>query len=640
MKNIIYGERALSKWLIFLIDQFIISWAFAVSFFIVMQFEFNSILRGTFFIYSGVYSLIAICVFIKMRIHTGIIRYSNTEDIFRIFSAVLLTGILYAIVVMAFIIPYFHLLVRQFSIVAVLNFFVSTSILIMLRIGVKSFFSFIKNAQKGNKEIVLIYGSDSASILLKQALEVRRESKFEIIGFIDDDLDKVDKYIEQKKVYPTSSIQKLKNKYKISNLVVMSNCLNVDGKKNAIDKCMEEGIKVQTVPPADQWLYGKLQLNQIRSLKIEDLLQRDAIILKKTNILNEITGKRVLITGAAGSIGSEIVRQVLSYNPQQVILCDQAESPLHELQLEVEDNFPGAKTAIYMADIQNIRRIRSMFKQYRPQIVFHAAAYKHVPMMENNPSEAVNTNVLGTKNLADISVEFKVDKFIMISTDKAVNPTNIMGASKRIAEIYIQSLNLPGKIRDISSTQTRFITTRFGNVLGSNGSVVSRFKAQIEKGGPLTVTHPDITRYFMTIPESVQLVMEAAAIGNGGEIFVFDMGCPIKIVDLAKNMIKLSGLIPDKDVEIVFSGLRPGEKLFEELLNKEEQSIPTHHNKIKISRVITYPLDYVDQAINELVELNNLGNDYEVVKKMKEIVPEFKSNNSIYEKLDIFNLLV
>ena len=640
MKNIIYGERALSKWLIFLIDQFIISWAFAVSFFIVMQFEFNNILRGTFFIYSGVYSLIAICVFIKMRIHTGIIRYSNTEDIFRIFSAVLLTGILYAIVVMAFIIPYFHLLVRQFSIVAVLNFFVSTSILIMLRIGVKSFFSFIKNAQKGNKEIVLIYGSDSASILLKQALEVRRESKFEIIGFIDDDLDKVDKYIEQKKVYPTSSIQKLKNKYKISNLVVMSNCLNVDGKKNAIDKCMEEGIKVQTVPPADQWLYGKLQLNQIRSLKIEDLLQRDAIILKKTNILNEITGKRVLITGAAGSIGSEIVRQVLSYNPQQVILCDQAESPLHELQLEVEDNFPGAKTAIYMADIQNIRRIRSMFKQYRPQIVFHAAAYKHVPMMENNPSEAVNTNVLGTKNLADISVEFKVDKFIMISTDKAVNPTNIMGASKRIAEIYIQSLNLPGKIRDISSTQTRFITTRFGNVLGSNGSVVSRFKAQIEKGGPLTVTHPDITRYFMTIPESVQLVMEAAAIGNGGEIFVFDMGCPIKIVDLAKNMIKLSGLIPDKDVEIVFSGLRPGEKLFEELLNKEEQSIPTHHNKIKISRVITYPLDYVDQAINELVELNNLGNDYEVVKKMKEIVPEFKSNNSIYEKLDIFNLLV
>ena len=414
MKNIIYGERALSKWLIFLIDQIIISWAFAVSFFIVMQFEFNNILRGTFFIYSGVYSLIAICVFIKMRIHTGIIRYSNTEDIFRIFSAVLLTGILYAIVIMAFIIPYFHLLVKQFSIVAVLNFFVSTSILIMLRIGVKSFFSFIKNAQKGNKEIVLIYGSDSASILLKQALEVRRESKFEIIGFIDDDLDKVDKYIEQKKVYPSSSIQKLKNKYKISNLVVMSNCLNVDGKKIAINKCMEEGIKVQTVPPADQWLYGKLQLNQIRSLKIEDLLQRDAIILKKTNILNEITGKRVLITGAAGSIGSEIVRQVLSYNPQQVILCDQAESPLHELQLEVEDNFPGAKTAIYMADIQNIRRIRSMFKQYRPQIVFHAAAYKHVPMMENNPSEAVNTNVLGTKNLADISVEFKVDKFIMI----------------------------------------------------------------------------------------------------------------------------------------------------------------------------------------------------------------------------------
>ncbi|WP_026897140.1 nucleoside-diphosphate sugar epimerase/dehydratase [Daejeonella oryzae] len=640
MKNIIYGERALSKWLIFLIDQIIISWAFAVSFFIVMQFEFNEILRGSFFIYSGLYTLIAICVFIRMRIHTGIIRYSNTEDIFRIFSSVLLLSILYAVVVNALIIPYFNLAIKQFPLVVVLNFFISTSLLIMLRIGVKSFFGYIKNMQKGDKEVVLIYGSDSSSILLKQALEVKKQNRFEIIGFIDDDFDKVNKYIEQKKVYPTSSIETLKKKFKISSLVVMSNCLNVDGKKRAIEKCMEQGIVVQTVPPADQWLYGKLQLNQIRNLRIEDLLQREAIILKKNNILNEITGKRVLITGAAGSIGSEIVRQVLSYNPQQVILCDQAESPLHELQLEVEDNFPGAKTAMYIADIQNERRVRAMFKHYKPQIVFHAAAYKHVPMMENNPTEAINTNVLGTKILADISIEYKVDKFIMISTDKAVNPTNVMGASKRIAEIYIQSLNKPGKNNEVPTSQTRFITTRFGNVLGSNGSVISRFQSQIEKGGPVTVTHPEITRYFMTIPEAVQLVMEAAAIGNGGEIFVFDMGTPVKIVDLAKNMIKLSGLIPDKDVEIVFSGLRPGEKLYEELLNKEEHSIPTHHQKIKISRVITYPFHYVDQVINELVDLNDLGDDYEVVKKMKEIVPEFKSNNSVYEKLDIFNLIV
>ncbi len=642
MKNILYGERALSKWLIFLIDQIIVSWAFAVSFFIVMQFEFNEILRGSFFIYSGVFILLSVCVFIKMRIHTGIIRYSNTEDIFRIFSAVLLTNILYAVVVFAFVIPYFHLYVKQFTTVAVLNFFISTSLLIMLRIGVKSFFSYLKSSQKGDKEIVLIYGTDSASILLKQALEVRNKNKFEIIGFIDDDEDKVDKYIEQRKVYPTSAIHQLKKKYKIDNLVVMSNCINVDGKKLAIEKCMEEGIKVQTVPPADQWLYGKLELNQIRNLKIEDLLQRDAIILKKNNILTEITGKRVLITGAAGSIGSEIVRQVLSYNPQQVILCDQAESPLHELQLEVEDNYPGSKTIMYVADIQNKGRVRAMFKRYKPQIVFHAAAYKHVPMMENNPSEAVNTNILGTKNLADISNEFDVDKFIMISTDKAVNPTNVMGASKRIAEIYIQSLNLPlpDKNKTTQNSKTRFITTRFGNVLGSNGSVLSRFQSQIEKGGPVTVTHPDITRYFMTIPEAVQLVMEAAAMGNGGEIFVFDMGSPVKIVDLAKNMIKLSGLVPDKDIEIVFSGLRPGEKLYEELLNKEEHIIPTYHNKIKISRVITYPLDYVAQEIKELIILNNMYDDYEVVRKMKDIVPEFKSNNSEYEKLDIFNLIV
>ncbi|MEO8794409.1 MAG: nucleoside-diphosphate sugar epimerase/dehydratase [Daejeonella sp.] len=640
MKNILYGERALSKWLIFLIDQVIVSWAFAVSFFIVMQFEFSEILRGSFFIYSGVYLLICVAVFFKMRIHTGIIRYSNTEDIFRIFSAVLLTSIVYAVVVNAFIIPYFHLYIKQFATIALINFFISTSLLIMLRIGVKSFFSYLKSSQKGDREVVLIYGTDSASILLKQALEVRNKNKFEIIGFVDDDFDKVDKYIEQRKVYPTSAIHQLKKKFKIDNLVIMSNCLNVDGKKLAIEKCMEEGIKVQTVPPADQWLYGKLDLNQIRNLKIEDLLQRDAIILKKNNILTEITGKRVLITGAAGSIGSEIVRQVLSYNPQQVILCDQAESPLHELQLEVEDNYPGSNTAMYVADIQNQGRVRAMFAQYKPQIVFHAAAYKHVPMMENNPSEAVGTNILGTKNLADISNEFNVDKFIMISTDKAVNPTNVMGASKRIAEIYIQSLNLPDKNKPSQIAKTRFITTRFGNVLGSNGSVLSRFQAQIEKGGPITVTHPDITRYFMTIPEAVQLVMEAAAMGNGGEIFVFDMGSPVKIVDLAKNMIKLTGLVPDKDIEIVFSGLRPGEKLYEELLNKAEHSMPTYHSKIQISKVITYPLDYVEQEIQELINLNNMHNDYEVVRKMKEIVPEYKSNNSVYEKLDIFNLIV
>jgi len=321
MKNIIFGERALSKWLIFFIDQVIVSWSLALSLFITIQFEFSEVLRGPFFIYSGVYTLIAICVFIRMRIHTGIIRYSNTEDIFRIFGAVLLTTVLYTAMVKLLIIPYFGQVWNQINVSIILNFFISTSILIMLRIGVKSFFSYVKNNQKGEKEIVLIYGSDMDAILLKQALEVKKGGRFEVIGFIDDNIDKVNKHIHQIKVFHSQSISKLKQKCNVDNLLVMSNTPNTDGKKLAIEKCMELGIKVQTVPPADQWLYGKLQLSQIKNLKIEDLLQRDAIILKKNNILSEITGKRVLVTGAAGSIGSEIVRQVLSYNPQQVRLC-------------------------------------------------------------------------------------------------------------------------------------------------------------------------------------------------------------------------------------------------------------------------------------------------------------------------------
>lgn len=641
MKNLIFGDKALSKWLIFLIDQVIVSWSVAVSFFIVIQFEFQELLRGNFLIYAGAYSIISIAVFLRMRIHTGIIRYSNTHDILRIFTAVSLSTIVYILAIKFVIIPYFNLTWDKLYLAILLNFFTSTSLLIMLRISVKSFFNFINNKNRGDKKITIIYGSGSSALLVKQALEINREVMFEVIGFIDDNPDKVNMHIEQKKVFSSSELTELKNKFGLEKMVVSSDTLNTDHQRYTIDKCIELGIKILTVPPTDQWLYGKLQLNQLQDLKIEDLLQREPIILKKNNILNEIKGKRVLVTGAAGSIGSEIVRQVMSYNPELIILCDQAESPMHELQLEMDDTHGGVKYKVIIANIQNRARMRSLFDQYSPQIVFHAAAYKHVPLMENNPGEAILTNVLGTKNLADLSIEFDVEKFIMISTDKAVNPTNVMGASKRIAEIYIQALNRKfspsSKVavarlgRDI---QTKFITTRFGNVLGSNGSVLPRFKAQIAKGGPITVTHPEITRYFMTIPEAVQLVMEAGAMGNGGEIFIFDMGKPVKIVELARNMIKLSGLVPDKDIKIVFTGLRPGEKLYEELLNAEEHNIPTYHQKIKISEVISYPYDYVMQVIGELIELNYDNNEYEVVRKMKEIVPEYKSNNSVFEELD------
>jgi FlaA1/EpsC-like NDP-sugar epimerase len=395
------------------------------------------------------------------------------------------------------------------------------------------------------------------------------------------------------------------------------------------------------VPPSDQWINGKPNVNQFKDLKIEDLLERKPIKICNDHILGEIQGKRVLITGAAGSIGSELVRQVLMYNPEFIVLCDRAETPLHDIQLEIEDGLYGNRTRVFIADIQNTGRIKTLFNLYRPQIVFHAAAYKHVPMMENNPTEAILTNVWGTKNLADIAIEFNVEKFVMISTDKAVRPTNIMGASKRIAEMYIQSLNNllfedhffntdPSKVN-----QTRFITTRFGNVLGSNGSVIPRFKAQIERGGPVTVTHPDITRYFMTIPEAVQLVLEAEVMGKGGEIFLFDMGEPVKIADLAANMIKMAGLVPGKDIQIVYTGLRPGEKLYEELLNAEEEVIPTYNKDIKISKNIPVSYTKINNLIKDLLELN-LHNEVDLmVSKMKTILPDYISNNSQYEKLDI-----
>ena len=513
----------------------------------------------------------------------------------------------------------------------------------MLRIAVKGLYHYIKRGTVEQQERVLIYGANAFSILLKQALETSGGGRFMVAGFVDDNPNKVRKEIHQKRVYHVKELEKLQQKNKVDKLLVLNEDLKSSTKKLAIEKSVELGIKVLTVPPPEQWMSGQLSMNQMADLKIEDLLQRPPIVIENERIQEDLAGKRVLVTGAAGSIGSEIVRQVLSYGPEMVIICDQAESPLHELQLEMEEAFPEIRLHTYIGDIQNFNRMYALFKEYAPELVYHAAAYKHVPMMENNPSEAILTNIQGTKNLADLSMTFDVEKFVMISTDKAVNPTNIMGASKRIAEIYIQSLNnLGGKAAGKSSLaggavlpQTKFITSRFGNVLGSNGSVIPRFRSQIERGGPLTVTHPEITRYFMTIPEAVQLVLEAGTMGRGGEIFIFDMGEPVKIVDLARKMIKLAGLVPEVDIKIVYSGLRPGEKLYEELLNEEETTIPTHHRKIRISKVREYPFNKAESDIHELIALNQQGDDFKTVKKMKQIVPEFLSKNSKYEGLDI-----
>jgi FlaA1/EpsC-like NDP-sugar epimerase len=629
MKKYLLFSKVVPRWIIMLLDFVIVTWSFASSYLIVNRFEFSNILRGYFFAYTGIYCIVTAIVMYLMRVHIGLIRYSNTRDVLRIFGSVFISSILYTIIISLWIKPVLAINSSTIYLVLLVNFSVSSTLLILLRSAVKSAFNYINNYSSSKKTTVLIYGSDTSAVLVKQALEASAQTNFVIAGFVDADTNKINKEIQQVRVYDINKLEKLKEKRAIDKMIIMNHHLDEQSKKIALEACLALGIQVLTVPPSDQWIYGKLNMQQIKDLKIEDLLQRKTIQIDTTRISEDLQGKRVLITGAAGSIGSEIVQQVLQYNPAMVILCDQAESPLHDIRLEVEEKFPEVPIIIFISDIRNYNRMQKLFSDYKPEVVYHAAAYKHVPMMEENPSEAVRANVMGTKNIADLSVAFGVRKFVMVSTDKAVNPTNIMGATKRIAEIYIQSLkNAP------ENKNTCFITTRFGNVLGSNGSVIPRFRAQIQKGGPITVTHPEITRYFMTIPEAVHLVLEAGTMGSGGEIFIFDMGEPVKIVDLALKMIKLAGLQPDRDIKIVYSGLRPGEKLYEELLNDGEHTMPTHHEKIKISEVISYPRQQVAEDIAELIELHQKNDENAMVNKMKEIVPEFISKNSKFEDLD------
>lgn len=630
MKKYLLFNKVVPRWVIVILDFFIVAISFSTSYFIVYRFEFTNILRGYFFIYTDLYCVISLAVMYVMRIHTGLIRYSNTKDVMRIFGAVFMCTLMYMLVINVWILPRWPISSVTINMIMLVNVSVSSTLLILLRTAAKNAYFYINNYSNATKTVVLIYGSDTSAVLVKQALESSVKTNFSVIGFVDDNPNKINKEIQQLKVYDIDKLDTLIKKRKVDRLIIMNHHLDEEAKKVALEKCLALGIQVLTVPPSDQWIYGKLNLQQIKDLKIEDLLQRKPIQIDTTRISEDLQGRRVLVTGAAGSIGSEIVQQVLSYNPAMIILCDQAESPLHELRLLVEENFPDVPIKVFIADIRNYVRMRKLFIDYNPEVVFHAAAYKHVPMIEENPTEGVLTNVLGTKYVADLSVAFGVDKFVMISTDKAVNPSNVMGTTKRIAEIYIQSL----KNDPQNNGTTRFITTRFGNVLGSNGSVIPRFKAQIQKGGPLTVTHPEITRYFMTIPEAVHLVLEAGTMGTGGEIFIFDMGEPVKITDLALKMIKLAGLQPERDIKIVYSGLRPGEKLYEELLNDGESTMPTYHEKIKISQVIDYSYEQVHNDISELLALNKQNDVMGVVNKMKEIVPEFISKNSAYEELD------
>lgn len=621
--------KSLPRWVIFLADMLIIFWSFTLSLLVTRGFQVGNIHLKGFLLYVGCFCLIAFIVLYLMKMHTGLLRFSNTQDMMRVFAAVFTFSLIFMGAVLFVINPLLHTHFHGLYLVLLVNFFICTCVLIMFRIVGRTFFHILLK-RLGNKSIkrVLIYGSNKNAVLVKQALESNGDTHYVVKGFVDTVRSRLNSYMEQKKIYHIKDLPRLATDKNIDELVLVNENLDERDKRVVIERSLRLGIHVLTVPPASNWLSGKLDKTQIKKLRIEDLLQRKPISIDQSAVRQDLHGKRVLVTGAAGSIGAEIVRQVISYDPEMVILCDQGESPLHEIQLEIEESFPEAKVEIVISDIRNYKRMHKVFDLCRPQVVFHAAAYKHVPLMENNPFEAIAVNVGGTKNIADLAVQFDAEKFVMISTDKAVNPTNVMGASKRLAEIYTQSLGAA------TSTRTRFITTRFGNVLGSNGSVIPRFRSQIEKGGPITVTHPEITRFFMTISEAVQLVLEAGTMGQGGEIYVFDMGKPVRITDMAKKMIQLAGLEEGKDIEIVFTGLRPGEKLYEELLASAETTLPTHHEKIKIAKVRIYSYEDISEEIETLLSINQGHKNDAIVKKMKHIVPEFLSKNSPYEFLD------
>lgn len=569
--------------------------------------------------------------FYIFKSYSGVIKYTSEKDAKRVLSALVLsTAAMFAFNRHTYL---FNDDIFLPISVIVIDFVMAFFLMMAFKIGVKWTYRELSRtlSMRAPRQATVIFGAGRSGLITKRAIDNENNTAMEVVGFLDDNPRLHGKLLEGVKIYATGpEFEDMVKRYGVKKAIISMQQISHERKQAFIDVCLEHDIQVMTVPPASRWLHGELQMNQIRNVKIEDLLDREPIVLRSESIRRQVQGKTVLITGAAGSIGSEIVRQLTAFEPHQLILIDQAESPLVELHLQVLEEQGFNRVEALVADVTNQPRMDQIFARFQPDIVFHAAAYKHVPIMERIPYEAVRVNVLGTKNLADLSVKHGVQTFVMVSTDKAVNPTNVMGSSKRIAEIYTQALN-----NYLENTEgTRFITTRFGNVLGSNGSVIPRFRRQIEMGGPVTVTNPNITRFFMTIPEACQLVLEAGAMGKGGEIFIFDMGKSVRIADLAAKMIKLSGFTPGKDIEIVYTGLRPGEKIEEELLADKENTLPTHHEKIMIAQVRPASFHEVRTEINILLQLLEGQDDKAIVRKMKMIVPEFVSNNSVFEGLD------
>ena len=567
---------------------------------------------------------IKLLVFYLFKIHKGLIRHTSLEDVKRIFFAVLTSSILLLIggLIRAEFFDGRYLIPTS---VLLVEFLTSLLLLIGFRFTIKVYYYELNKRSLKSSRNILIYGAGVSGLITKRTIEKDPLIGAKVVGFIDDNSRLEGNRLEGVKIFSTSQIKKLITKYDIDEVIIAIQNPNKKNTSRIVDICLHYDVEVQSVPSFKNWINGEFSFKQIRKVNIDDLLGREPIDLDIAKIKSQIKNKVVLVTGAAGSIGSGLVRQLVEYGPKKVILLDQAESALYDFHNELIAANQAEAAEVVVGDVRNQHRMKKLFETFHPAIVFHAAAYKHVPLMEENPSEAVQTNVLGTKVLVDLADQYKVERFVMVSTDKAVNPTNVMGASKRIAEIYAQFKN--------NESSTKYVTTRFGNVLGSNGSVIPLFKKQIEKGGPITVTDENVTRYFMTIPEACQLVLEAGAMGEGGEIFVFDMGESVKIIDLAKKMIQLSGLEPDKDIEIKITGLRPGEKLYEELLADSESTLPTHHPQIMKAKTRSEDVLKINE-IDNLLKLFDEQDNAQIVKLMKSIVPEFLSKNSIYQELD------
>ncbi|WP_293892589.1 nucleoside-diphosphate sugar epimerase/dehydratase [Flavobacterium sp.] len=625
----------LPRWIIFAIDVCIVAVACTMTFVIVHSLNVKLYTVITVFSQYALVVVVNAVFFIFFRTYSGIIRHSTFIDGVKLLVATSSSYLTLMVINYSFqIITNNKLLLSPGLFI---TYVISFLLLFLFRILVKNFFEKYLQVEDRKQLIrAVIYGADANAISVANALKTEKPSRFKVVAFVDKfKQDKTSKSIlDLPIINQTKSIHVILRSVNAESLIIAEKSLTKEETIAIVEECLEYNLKVFTVPLITDWEDQKQISNQLKNFAIEDLLERKPIVLDNKKISAQIKGKRVMISGGAGSIGSEIVRQILSFQPYKIIILDQAESPLHSLHLEVSAISNDVRIRTVLADIKDYNALESVFEKYKPDFVYHAAAYKHVPLMEENPSQAIYTNVIGTKNIADLSTKYLVEKFVLISTDKAVNPSSVMGASKRIAEKYVQSLNYH-LVNSKKKIVTKFITTRFGNVLGSNGSIVPLFTKQIQEGGPITITHPEIIRYFMTIPEACQLVLEAGAMGIGGEIYIFDMGKPVKIIDLAKKMIRLAGFIPDKDINIKIIGLRPGEKLYEELLNDTSKTLPTHNMKIMIAQDTIDNFQDFQIAIAELITTAQEKSNQDIVTIMKKIVPEFKSMNSEFQVLDI-----